>query len=52
MLDYLRQYLTQARVETVNRLIPIVYSQSQEKPSKWWMAFNKRKFMGKSLSVI
>ncbi|TIC10330.1 ARP2/3 complex, 21 kDa p21-Arc subunit [Wallemia mellicola] len=49
--DYLRSYLTQARVETVNRLIPIFYSESQDKPSKWWMAFNKRKFMGKSLTV-
>ncbi|TIA89034.1 hypothetical protein E3P99_02264 [Wallemia hederae] len=49
--DHLRSYLTQARVETVTRLIPILYSENQDKPSKWWIAFNKRKFMGKSLSL-
>ncbi|KAK4050035.1 subunit of the Arp2/3 complex [Microbotryomycetes sp. JL221] len=50
--DSLRQYLTQARQETVIRLIERIYTpESQGKPSKWWMCFQKRKFMGKSLSV-
>ncbi|EOQ99209.1 Actin-related protein 2/3 complex subunit 3 [Wallemia ichthyophaga EXF-994] len=49
--DTLRSYLTQARVETVNRLIPILYAQSNTSPDKYWMSFNKRKFMGKSLSL-
>jgi actin related protein 2/3 complex subunit 3 len=46
--DYLRQYLTQARQEMAARLIEKVYIDG--KPSKWWLAFTKRRFMGKSLS--
>ncbi|KAK4046871.1 subunit of the Arp2/3 complex [Microbotryomycetes sp. JL201] len=50
--DALRQYLTQARQESVLRLLERVYTpESQGKPSKWWMSFQKRKFMGKSLGV-
>ena len=38
--DALRQYLTQARQETVLRLTERVYdAQSGGKPSKWWMCF-------------
>ncbi|CAG8638177.1 10796_t:CDS:2 [Acaulospora morrowiae] len=44
----LRQYLTQARQELANRLIDRVYV-VDNKPSKWWMCFQKRKFMNKSL---
>ncbi len=38
--DALRAYLTQARQETVVRLVERVYdAQSGGRPSKWWMAF-------------
>ncbi|KDN37992.1 putative ARC18-subunit of the Arp2/3 complex [Tilletiaria anomala UBC 951] len=46
--DALRSYLTQARQETAARLIEKIYING--KPSKFWLAFTKRKFMGKSLS--
>ncbi|EPQ28232.1 uncharacterized protein PFL1_04059 [Pseudozyma flocculosa PF-1] len=46
--DALRSYLTQARQETALRLVDKVYIDGV--PSKWWLAFTKRKFMGKSLS--
>ncbi|GBC02203.1 hypothetical protein RclHR1_00450038 [Rhizophagus clarus] len=45
--DVLRQYLTQVRQELANRLVERVYVDG--KPSKWWMCFQKRKFMNKSL---
>lgn len=48
--DLLRQYLTQIRQECSIRLIEKVYNTPDGKPSKWWMCFQKRKFMGKSLS--
>lgn len=47
--DNLRAYLSQARQEMAPRLIEAVYA-GEAKPSKWWMAFQKRRFMGKSLS--
>ncbi|SHO75684.1 Similar to S.cerevisiae protein ARC18 (Subunit of the ARP2/3 complex) [Malassezia sympodialis ATCC 42132] len=46
--DTLRQYLVQARQETVVRLLDKIYVDNV--PSRWWLAFTKRKFMGKSLS--
>ncbi|PWN49456.1 putative ARC18-subunit of the Arp2/3 complex [Violaceomyces palustris] len=46
--DLLRQYLTQARQETAARLVEKIYIDG--KPSKWWLSFTKRRFMGKSLS--
>ncbi|CAH7666934.1 actin-related protein 2/3 complex subunit 3 [Phakopsora pachyrhizi] len=48
--DLLRQYLTQIRQECSTRLIEKVFNTPDGKPSKWWMCFQKRKFMGKSLS--
>ncbi len=49
--DLLRGYLTQARQETASRLIEKIYAGSPDgRPSKFWLAFTKRKFMGKSLS--
>ncbi|CAG8512028.1 16687_t:CDS:2 [Gigaspora margarita] len=45
--DLLRQYLGQLRQELVTRLVDRVYV--DDKPSKWWMCFQKRKFMNKSL---
>lgn len=46
--DTLRQYLTQARQEVVLRLLDKMYV--DDVPSRWWLAFSKRKFMGKCLS--
>ena len=48
-LDYLRSYIQQARQELVNRLIEILYADGTGKPSKWWMSFQKRRFMNRSL---
>ncbi|CAG8472329.1 2361_t:CDS:2 [Dentiscutata erythropus] len=45
--DLLRQYLAQLRQELATRLVDRVYVDG--KPSKWWMCFQKRKFMNKSL---
>ncbi|CAO1620567.1 unnamed protein product [Sympodiomycopsis kandeliae] len=45
--DALRGYLTQARQELAARLLEKVYIDGV--PSKWWLAFTKRRFMGKSL---
>ncbi|KAK0541307.1 subunit of the Arp2/3 complex [Tilletia horrida] len=39
--DLLRQYLAQARQETAARLVEKIYIDG--KPSKWWLAFTKRK---------
>ncbi|GAA6054874.1 hypothetical protein JCM3770_004263 [Rhodotorula araucariae] len=54
--DAIRAYLVHARQETVLRLVEQhVYNPQDEstaggaKPSKWWMAFQKRRFMGKQL---
>ncbi|KAJ3375186.1 subunit of the Arp2/3 complex [Allomyces arbusculus] len=47
--ENLRAYMTQLRQETVSRLLDRLYSEDESKPSKWWMAFSKRKFMNKSL---
>ncbi|KAL7009884.1 cytosolic Fe-S cluster assembly factor cfd1 [Cystobasidiomycetes sp. EMM_F5] len=47
--DNLRAYLSQARQELAPRIVQTVYDETG-KPSKWWMAFQKRRFMGKSLS--
>ncbi|GAA6039648.1 hypothetical protein JCM8097_002235 [Rhodosporidiobolus ruineniae] len=56
--DALRAYLTHARQELVVRLLERhIYNAADasteggKRPSKWWMAFQKRKFMGKSLSA-
>lgn len=48
--DLLRQYLTQIRQETGNRLIEKVFSTPDGKPSKWWTCFAKKRFMEHSLS--
>ncbi|RSH79776.1 subunit of the Arp2/3 complex [Apiotrichum porosum] len=65
--DQLRSYLTHARTETALRLVDRLYPQEQllgadgqptgqlgaraAQPSKWWMSFQKRRFMGCSLSA-
>ncbi|KAI8339046.1 actin-related protein ARPC3 [Chlamydoabsidia padenii] len=46
-LDQMRQYIQQLRQELVLRLVEAVYLDGL--PSKWWMCFQKRKFMNLSL---
>ncbi|KAJ8515323.1 hypothetical protein ONZ45_g7220 [Pleurotus djamor] len=48
--DYLRQYLTQVRQELAARLVERLYADGTGKPSKWWMSFQKRRFMNRSLA--
>ncbi|KAJ2712357.1 subunit of the Arp2/3 complex [Coemansia spiralis] len=51
--DVLRQYLLQVRQEVALRLVPLVYSdagQPAQTPSKWWLCFQKRYFMGKAMA--
>jgi actin related protein 2/3 complex subunit 3 len=48
-VEYLRQYLTQVRQELAARLVAILYADGSGKPSKWWMSFQKRRFMNRSL---
>lgn len=47
--EQLRQYLRQMREELAVRLLNRVYSDGTNTPSKWWLSFTKRKFMGKAL---
>ncbi len=47
--DELRAYLLQVRQELGSRLADLVIDPTTNKPSKWWMCFCKRKFLGKSL---
>jgi actin related protein 2/3 complex subunit 3 len=48
-VDALRQYLIQARQETVARFVEKLYADGTGKPSKWWTCFTKRRFMNRSL---
>ncbi|KAK3388662.1 ARP2/3 complex 21 kDa subunit [Sordaria brevicollis] len=48
--EVLRQYMSQVRQELAQRLLARVYDdETEDKPSKWWLSFTKRKFMGKGL---
>jgi actin related protein 2/3 complex subunit 3 len=47
--EVLRQYIMQMRQELANRLLGRVYGDGSNTPSKWWLSFTKRKFMGKAL---
>ncbi|KAI9742397.1 MAG: subunit of the Arp2/3 complex [Claussenomyces sp. TS43310] len=48
--ELLRQYLSQVRQEIASRLLARLYEEGGDgKPSKWWLSFTKRKFMGKAL---
>ncbi|KAF9464884.1 actin-related protein ARPC3 [Collybia nuda] len=49
--EYLRQYLTQVRQELAARLVERLYADGTGKPSKWWMSFQKRRFMNRSLGT-
>ncbi|KAI9810931.1 MAG: subunit of the Arp2/3 complex [Phylliscum demangeonii] len=46
--ETLRQYISQVRQELATRLLGRVYAGGNT-PSKWWLSFTKRKFMGKAL---
>ncbi|ORY86192.1 actin-related protein 2/3 complex subunit 3 [Protomyces lactucae-debilis] len=45
--DLLRSYLTQFRQELGARVIEKVYFRDATRPDKFWLAFTKRKFMGR-----
>lgn len=47
--ETLRGYMSQIRQELAIRLISRIYADGTGKPSKWWLSFTKRRFMGKSL---
>ncbi|TKA29016.1 hypothetical protein B0A50_03428 [Salinomyces thailandicus] len=47
--ELLRQYIMQMRQELAVRLLNRVYMDPSGQPSKWWLSFQKRKFMGKQL---
>lgn len=48
--EQLRQYMSQVRQELATRLLARVYEEGGDgRPSKWWLSFTKRKFMGKAL---
>ena len=47
--EMLRQYMSQVRQELATRLLARVFDTPDGKPSKWWLSFTKRKFMGKAL---
>jgi len=46
--ETLRGYISQMRQELAIRLVARLYADGTGKPSKWWLSFTKRKFMGKS----
>ncbi|KAF1346485.1 actin-related protein 2/3 complex subunit 3 [Delphinella strobiligena] len=46
--ELLRQYISQMRQELSVRLLNRIYADG-DTPSKWWLSFTKRKFMGKAL---
>ena len=47
--ELLRQYIMQMRQELAARLLNRVYPEGANTPSKWWLSFTKRRFMGKAL---
>ncbi|CAB3365320.1 actin-related protein 2/3 complex subunit 3 [Cloeon dipterum] len=47
--DLMRLYLQQLRQETGVRVCEKVFSFDENRPSKWWLCFAKKKFMDKAL---
>jgi len=37
------------RQEIASRLAERLWAEREDRPSKWWMSFTKRKFMGRAL---
>lgn len=48
-MELLRTYIQQFRQELAIRLLERLYRDSKESPSKFWLAFTRRRFMNKSL---
>lgn len=48
--DLFKGYLTQFRQELSARLLERIYTEDLQHPSKYWLAFTRRRFMNKSLS--
>jgi len=47
--EQVQKYLLQARTKVAQRLVSVVFCEKGGKASKWWLSFQKRKFMNKSL---
>lgn len=47
--DVLRSYLQQFRQELADRLLKKIYAESETVPSKFWLAFTRKRFMNRSL---
>ncbi|GAT97088.1 arp2 3 complex 21 kda subunit putative [Entamoeba histolytica] len=47
--EVVRQYMTAIRNETGLRLTQAVFKNDPTKCDKWWMCFNKRKFLNKTI---
>ncbi|KAI4219138.1 MAG: hypothetical protein L6R40_008737 [Gallowayella cf. fulva] len=47
--EVLRGYVMQMRQELAQRVVGRVYGDGSGMPSKWWLSYSKRKFMGKTL---
>lgn len=47
--ELLRGYLQQFRQELADRLLKRIYADDETVPSKYWLAFTRRRFMNKSL---
>lgn len=48
-VELLKSYIQQFRQELAMRLLDRVYKDNKEVPSKFWLAFTRRRFMNKSL---
>lgn len=48
-VDLLKTYIQQFRQELAMRLLERVYEDDKQVPSKFWLAFTRRRFMNKSL---
>ncbi|GAV47310.1 hypothetical protein ZYGR_0H01510 [Zygosaccharomyces rouxii] len=48
-MELLRTYIQQFRQELAMRLLERLYRDSRDHPSKFWLAFTKRRFMNKTL---
>lgn len=47
--ELLRTYFQQFRQEAADRLLKRIYADNPNAPSKYWLAFTKRRFMNKTL---
>ncbi|CCE61915.1 hypothetical protein TPHA_0B02420 [Tetrapisispora phaffii CBS 4417] len=48
-VELLTSYIQQFRQELAMRLLERIYTDSKDHPSKFWLAFTRRRFMNKSL---